>query len=127
MSETTSLQLSSLRSSADDFPFLISFDWGQAFPSIEQDWLFGTLKAMNAPKGLQDALRVNYDGVVSLAASRSRAVLYSVRSGILQGDPASGTLFVLAVHPFGQYLKRCLDGKKRAASPDGVLTTSARP
>jgi len=71
---------------------------------------------MAAPKGLQDAMRVNYDGVVALAASRSRAILYAVRSGILQGDPASGTLFVLAAHPFGQYLKRNLDGKKRGLS-----------
>ena len=102
--------------SSDDVPFLISFDWGQAFPSIDQDWLFDTLGAMDAPKGLQDAMRVNYDGVVSLAASRSRAILYAVRSGILQGDPASGTLFVLAAHPFGQYLKRHLDGKKRGLS-----------
>eukprot|EP00959_Pyramimonas_sp_CCMP1952_P018491 390655-Pyramimonas_sp.AAC.1 len=71
---------------------------------------------MGAPQGLQDALKVNYDGVVSLAASRTRAALYSVRSGVLQGDPASGTLFVLAVHPFGQDLKSNLDSKRLGIS-----------
>eukprot|EP00959_Pyramimonas_sp_CCMP1952_P210182 4398253-Pyramimonas_sp.AAC.1 len=62
---------------SSDPPFLISFDWGQAFPSIAQDWLFGSLRAMGAPQGLQGALKVNCDGVVALAASRSKAALYS--------------------------------------------------
>eukprot|EP00959_Pyramimonas_sp_CCMP1952_P005558 116766-Pyramimonas_sp.AAC.1 len=68
---------------------------------------------MATPRGLLDAPSANYDGVATLAASRSRAVLHAARSGILRGDPASGAIFVAAAHPVGRDLEIHLHLKRR--------------
>eukprot|EP00959_Pyramimonas_sp_CCMP1952_P051421 1074362-Pyramimonas_sp.AAC.1 len=48
----------------DRLPALVAFDYGQAFPSIAQLWIFLTLKSLNTPAPLRLFLEMIYQFVL---------------------------------------------------------------
>eukprot|EP00959_Pyramimonas_sp_CCMP1952_P120061 2510083-Pyramimonas_sp.AAC.1 len=82
-----------------DLPALISFDFGQAFPSLSRQWLHRVLGSMNVP----DPLR-------------------ALDCGIIRGCPASGTLFAMATDCFFTDMEAALSrhsaGIARACADD---------
>jgi hypothetical protein len=81
-------------------PFLILFDYASAFPSVAHAWLFAVLAAIELWPGFIRAIKNLYRGNEAYGmAGGIMAHMFSILSGVLQGCPLSGTLFVLVVDP----------------------------
>ena len=88
-------------------PLLVFFDFATAFPSVLHHWIFLVLQARGFDLGFWHLVRAIYflksswykiDGV--------RHFPYWVRSGVLQGCPLSGLIFVMIMDPFVKALER---------------------
>ena len=83
-----------------DIPAIDLSDYAAAFSSVAHAFLFICLSMVELPSGFVNFLEalysdnkvfVNIDGVI--------ICLFNVYCGVLQGWPASGTLFVIAIDP----------------------------
>ena len=91
-------------------PILVLFDFAAAFPSVSHNWLRAVLKALQVPRGIMNLLECLYNGSEAFCnvGGSGMAWIFSVLSGVLQGCPFSGSLFVIAIDPllfqFHKYL-----------------------
>ena len=81
-------------------PLTVLFDFAAAFPSVAHRWLQSILKTINIPTGMLNAFSTLYSGHEGFGkVGGILRWLFSVKCGILQGCPFSGTLFVIAIDP----------------------------
>ncbi len=81
-------------------PVLLLFDFAAAFPSVKHRWLWLVAKGIGMPKGLLTALKRMYSGNDAYYKCDGELQwLFLVISGVLQGCPLSGSLFVLSIDP----------------------------
>ena len=106
------------------FPVLALFDFGSAFPSLIQQWMFLVFQVIGIPEGAYHILNAVYfvvQAVGRIAGSSSRH-LFFILSGIIQGCPLAGTCFAIAMDPFLALFKHTVDdqclGCIRACSDD---------
>ena len=81
-------------------PLTVLFDFAAAFPSVAHKWIRSVLKKIKIPQGMLNAFNVLYannEGVAKVG--NLMKWIFSVKCGVLQGCPLSGTLFVLAIDP----------------------------
>ena len=81
-------------------PFLTLWDFASAFPSVAHAWLFAVLKAVQLWRGFITGIKKLYSGNKAYCHAGGVLVfLFDILSGVLQGCPLSGTLFVLVIDP----------------------------
>ena len=79
--------------------------------------------AMGLPEGLLNYIRSLYeDNVCIYRGCASDRTLYKIESGIIQGCPLSGSIFVLTVDPFLQLLKKTIPSATNRAFADDIAT-----
>ena len=76
--------------------------------------MFFLIDRSGLPEGLKNVVRAMYRLVFVYAAENCELVLYEVLSGILQGCPLSGTLFILAINPLLEMLNSALPSETEA-------------
>ena len=82
-------------------PILAFFDYAAAFPSVAHRLIFITLRALGFPRGLQRYFKALYSDNKCYARLKGKSIfLYVLASGIIQGCPLSGTVFVIVVDTF---------------------------
>jgi len=82
-------------------PAAVFFDFGAAFPSLAQLFLWALLRCCGIPDFVIAAVRELYrDNRHYWQFGGSLRALFTVRSGVKQGCPFSTALFVLAMDPF---------------------------
>eukprot|EP00973_Karenia_brevis_P087918 12193854-Karenia_brevis.AAC.1 len=90
-------------------PIVMTYDFKAAFTSLSQKNLYAVLIAMQVPTGLLQLIMSIYKAA-------------KVTSGVIQGCPLSGTLFVLATQPILGHLHEVIDacgkGVTRACADD---------
>ena len=87
-------------------PFLLLLDYAAAFPSIAHGFIFVVLEAVGASVQLLRFLRALYSSNRCFASfDGEQFFLYLIESGILQGCPLSGSLFVIAADPLLRMLE----------------------
>jgi hypothetical protein len=104
-------------------PVLALFDFAAAFPSVAHAWIRAVLLCINIPRGVLCAFDALYEGNEAYWQSGGFACwLFTVVSGVLQGCPLSGSLFVLAIDPllvlFERYVMRPGLGTVTACADD---------
>ena len=101
-----------------NIPVLAFWDLA-AFPSVAHRWLFKVLVHTALPRGLLEIIRGMYfmTGAYGVGEEGLR-FLFWILSGVIQGCPFSGMLFVFALGPFLHAIEVLLD------SP-GISTTRA--
>ena len=81
-------------------PLTVLFDFAAAFPSVAHKWIRSVLKKIRIPQGMLNAFNVLYQDNEGVAkVGNLLKWLFSVKCGVLQGCPLSGTLFVIAIDP----------------------------
>lgn len=102
-------------------PALCFFDFAAAFPSVLHSWLHGALRASGFPEGFRNVVSAMYWDCLAmgLGASGFRP-LFRITSGVLQGCPLSGALFVVCLNPFLEGMERAM-----AANRAGVVRACA--
>ena len=82
-------------------PVLLFTDFGAAFPSLIQQWLFLVLQRSGFPSGLISFLEGihNLVSAVGRAGSASKFLFFIMR-GVIQGCPLASFCFVIAFDPF---------------------------
>ena len=82
-------------------PIMPLYDFAAAFPSIAHEFMFVVFAALRLPIGLLLFLEALYSNNRCFGCFDGIAVfLYDILSGIIQGCPASGSVFVLSVDGF---------------------------
>ena len=104
-------------------PITILFDYASAFPSVSHQWIRSILHKIRIPSGFLNAFNSLYNGNESYAFSGGKFQwIFSIKSGVLQGCPLSGTLFVIAIDPlltqFEHYIHNPLLGAIYACADD---------
>ncbi|CAK0826931.1 unnamed protein product, partial [Prorocentrum cordatum] len=97
----SSRQMSVVPHGSTDIPVLYSLDFGQAFPSLNQDFLILSLRALKLPEAFVSFVTFLYasvEGVVSHLGSLVH--IFWIQSGIIQGCALSGTLYALSTAVF---------------------------
>eukprot|EP00959_Pyramimonas_sp_CCMP1952_P108701 2272938-Pyramimonas_sp.AAC.1 len=90
-----------------DLPILYSLDYGQAFPSLNQEFLLFILGALRLPEAILMFAGFLHEAIEGIAISMGlRVHLYWVHSGIIQGCALSGSLYAVASSPFLYHLVR---------------------
>ena len=110
---------------------LALFDVRAAFPSVSQKWLKHTIQNSGLPIGLQKALLCMYESVstMTFGAGVWNHQFYT-KSGVLQGCPLSGVLFVMILDAFLRMMKIELDihgGSVRACADDVAAVVHSGP
>lgn len=116
---------------AGDQPFLLLWDMAAAFPSVSRRWLRTVLELLGKPVAAIRVIEAVNDGTVLLLNMDGVVTVGLVTSGIAQGCPLSGVLFVCATDPKGRRihatLARSKSGMLRQCADDtAVLLRSAR-
>ena len=107
----------------NSLPVLMLYDYAAAFPSVSHAWLFMVLNYINIPLGLMNTINALYTGNSAFQQGREGLVwLFGIISGVLQGCPLSGSLFVICIDPllyaFDRYVQRSSLGIVRACADD---------
>ena len=77
-------------------PVLAFFDYATAFSSIAHQWLMAVLFIMGVPDGLLDFIKsIYFLNSTSVRFGEACVFLAWIFSGVLQGCPLSGSLFVI--------------------------------
>ena len=85
---------------AEMIPLLLLFDYAAAFPSVAHAWLFLVLDAIKLWRGFRTAIKRLYKGNRAFGECNGLlSFMFEILTGVLQGCPLSGTLFVLAIDP----------------------------
>jgi hypothetical protein len=101
-------------------PAILLFDIAAAFPSLAHQWLFVVLRRMKVPRFMIMCIQELYrDCFAEMVLLGQRWGRLPIRSGIRQGCPASGSLFVLAMDPCIRYLVSKMSPRR------GILTAFA--
>ena len=104
-------------------PAIILFDFCAAFPSVAHELILMICKAMGSPEGLLNYLKFLYEGNQCLyRGDDSDTPLYRVDSGIIQGCPLSGAIFVMTVDPCLRLLQKTLPSSTNRAFADVIAT-----
>ena len=108
---------------ASFIPVVLLFDFAAAFPSVAHAWMFCVLKHIRIPKGLLVAIKLLYeDNQAFMACGDQLLWLYLIVSGVLQGCPLSGSLFVVTIDPLLALFKKKLEdtglGRVRTCADD---------
>ena len=83
-----------------NIPIGLLFDFASAFPSVRQAWLMLVLTVLKVPQGILNFVRALYKGNKAFLRSGGFEIfLFEVISGVLQGCPLSGSLFVILMDP----------------------------
>ncbi|CAK0894693.1 unnamed protein product, partial [Prorocentrum cordatum] len=113
-------------------PLLISFDYGQAFPSLSQEYLLMLMNKLGLPGPLMWFLSWLYLAIQGVVAHAGQLIpIYWLRSGIIQGCGLSGSLYALGAAPFLCALEDTLEtpgyGIARACADEiGAVVYEAR-
>ena len=84
----------------NSLPLTVLFDYAMAFPSVCNASAFFLLSFVGMPEGLVDAIRAVYKMNKAYMNTPSGIVfMFLILSGVLQGCPLSGSLFVIAIDP----------------------------
>jgi hypothetical protein len=105
----------------EHLPILPVYDFCAAFPSVAHEFIFIVLTALKIPQGLFLFLKSLYENIrcVGCFDGVSIIYLYLIQSGIIQGCPASGSVFVLVVDRFLRFLSTISkDATTRAFADD---------
>ena len=106
-----------------ELPAIILFDFCAAFPSVAHELIMIICGAMGLPEGLLNYIRSLYeDNVCIYRGCASDRTLYKIESGIIQGCPLSGSIFVLTVDPFLKLLKKTIPSATNRAFADDIAT-----
>ena len=104
-----------------DIPLLTLYDFCAAFPSIVHNYIFMVLVAAGLPTGLINFFRALYHNNRCFATFDGEVIfLYKILSGIIQGCPASGTVFVICVDPFLRLLNEVVKDPTICAFADDI-------
>ena len=96
----TRARMADMRAAADKIPAIMLYDYAAAFPSVSHVFLFVCLTAAGLPGGMIAFFRALYtNNQVYVNIDGEILWLYEVLAGVLQGCPASGSLFVIALNP----------------------------
>lgn len=103
------------------FLAIVLFDIRSAFPSVSWEWIWRVLRRSSAPDWVITALKLLYNGSFSEVAFAGEASAHGfpVRRGILQGCPASGSLWAILFDPI---VRALIDAH---LEPRGSLTAFA--
>ena len=104
-------------------PILMFFDFAAAFPSVLHRWLFKVIEKQGMPEGMRNVVKALYSNCKAFMRTPSGLhFLFVILSGVLQGCPFSGTLFVLVLDPFLRRIHSLVDcrglGITRACADD---------
>ena len=104
-------------------PILTFFDFAAAFPSVAHAWMWAVLHILLIPDGLLNAIKTLYkDNRVFCNIGGAAQFMFMILSGVLQGCPFSGTLFVIIMDPimhlFTKYICRPGFGEVRSCADD---------
>jgi hypothetical protein len=81
------------------------FDFGSAFPGVSQWYLALVLEICGAPWWFVTFVGILYAYNPAYSVSEEGVVfLFDITSGVLQGCPLSGTLFVIIIDPFLKWI-----------------------
>ena len=76
-------------------------DFGNAFARLSQDYIEATCRAIGMPRWFMNFLKCLFsENCVFRKSPEGIRFLFQISSGVLQGDPFSATLFVIALDPF---------------------------
>jgi hypothetical protein len=104
-------------------PAIIQFDVYAAFPSVAHELSMIICRAMGLPEGLLNYVKSLYeDNMCICRGGDADKTLYKIESGIIQGCPLSGSIFVLTVDPFLRLLKKTLPSATSRAFADDIAT-----
>ena len=97
-----------------NIPVMCTFDFAAAFPSVIHSWILRILNASRFPEGFCNLV----GGIYHLCRSSVRvgnvvSHLCHIDSGVLQGCPLSGSLFVIASDPFLNMMTATIEAKNR--------------
>lgn len=107
---------------AGDAPAIMLYDFAAAFPTINHMFLFLCLSAAGLPKGMTAFFSALYaDNQVFANIDGDVILLYEILSGVLQGGPVSGSLFVIALTPCSNALNAALS-KMTFAEPSPMIS-----
>lgn len=112
-------------------PVLLLCDMTAAFPSVTRHWLDVVMKEVGMPTGAIRVVSAVYRDMELITRLGGCQALGKVTSGIPQGCPLSGELFILAADPLGlrihTELMRGKAGMMRQGADDtAILVRSAR-
>jgi hypothetical protein len=104
-------------------PLLLLFDFAAAFPSLAHAFIFAALAYYQVPVGMYNFFITLYTANKCYGVFGGvKRFLYDIFSGILQGCPSSGSLFVLAIDPLLRMFKVKLEGARTKAFADDLAT-----
>ncbi|CAK0846616.1 unnamed protein product, partial [Prorocentrum cordatum] len=99
--DVSSRQMSVVPHGSADIPLLYSLDFGQAFPSLNQDFLILSLRALKLPDAFVPFVTFLYASVEGVVSHLGTLVhIFWIQSGIIQGCAVSGTLYALGTAVF---------------------------
>jgi hypothetical protein len=104
-------------------PVLLLFDFAAAFPSVKHAWMFYLLETIRMPLGLKNAVKKLYEANQGYMDCEGEDYwLFEVMSGVLQGCPLSGSLFVICIDPLLYLFQKHIEspglGSVRACADD---------
>ena len=103
-----------------NLPLFVSFDYGAAFPSLFHGFIEKTLALVGAEAWILSLFFSLYYEAAAFAVDGE--YLFAFLVGVLQGDPWSSQLFIIAIDPFLNDLTARIDflgyGITRACADD---------
>ena len=82
------------------------FDLEDAFGSVPHSLIQETLKRNHLPENIQSYLSNFYSGGKAVIQTHNwRSEPFAFKRGVFQGDPLSGTIFLIVFNPLIEYIK----------------------